>query len=86
MTEVVQEAGRSLLGWRQRAARYLFEQPARRVSAGFIHGGLALSGHLATMMLSCDWKSLGRDLPTLLVKDALSISGVSVWPQGRASL
>ena len=38
--------------------------------------GHSAGGHLAAMLLACEWKKLGRDLPTKLVKNALSISGL----------
>lgn len=33
-------------------------------------------GHLATMLLTCDWTAVAPDLPADLVKAALSISGL----------
>lgn len=45
--------------------------PMRMVVAGHSAGG-----HLAAMMLTCDWKTVGADLPTALVTRALSISGL----------
>ncbi len=38
--------------------------------------GHSAGGHLAAMLLACDWKRLGKDLPLKLVKNALSISGL----------
>lgn len=38
--------------------------------------GHSAGGHLAAMLLACDWKRLGRDLPAGLVRKALSISGL----------
>ena len=38
--------------------------------------GHSAGGHLAAMLLGCDWKKLGRDLPSGLVRKALSISGL----------
>jgi arylformamidase len=38
--------------------------------------GHSAGGHLAAMLLACDWKKLGRDLPAGLVRKALSISGL----------
>ena len=38
--------------------------------------GHSAGGHLAAMLLACDWKKLGRDLPVGLVRKALSISGL----------
>ena len=45
--------------------------PQRIVVAGHSAGG-----HLATMLLACDWRSVAPDLPADLVKAALSISGL----------
>jgi arylformamidase len=38
--------------------------------------GHSAGGHLAAMLLGCDWKQVGRDLPAGLVRKALSISGL----------
>jgi len=38
--------------------------------------GHSAGGHLATMLLACDWRSVAPDLPADLVKAALSISGL----------
>lgn len=38
--------------------------------------GHSAGGHLATMMLACDWSMVGDDLPPALVKNALSMSGL----------
>lgn len=38
--------------------------------------GHSAGGHLAAMMLACVWKAYSKDLPTDLVKNALSISGL----------
>ena len=38
--------------------------------------GHSAGGHLATMMLACDWSQVGDDLPSALVKNALSMSGL----------
>ncbi len=38
--------------------------------------GHSAGGHLAAMMLQCQWKAFAPDLPTQLVKNALSISGL----------
>ncbi len=59
------------LAWTWRHAALYGGDPKRIVVAGHSAGG-----HLAAMMLSCDWKAVGRDLPANLVTKALSISGV----------
>lgn len=38
--------------------------------------GHSAGGHLAAMLLACDWAKVGADLPATPVKNALSISGV----------
>jgi arylformamidase len=38
--------------------------------------GHSAGGHLATMMLACDWQAYAPDLPADLVKGAMSISGL----------
>lgn len=38
--------------------------------------GHSAGGHLATMLLRCDWQAVAPDLPGDLVKSALSISGL----------
>ena len=38
--------------------------------------GHSAGGHLAAMMLACDWSMVGDDLPLALVKNALSMSGL----------
>lgn len=59
------------LVWTYRHARRFGGDPSRIVVAGHSAGG-----HLATMLLSCDWPSQGADLPSGLVPAALSISGL----------
>ncbi|GAP35348.1 alpha/beta hydrolase [Piscinibacter sakaiensis] len=59
------------LVWTWRHASRYGGDPRRIVVAGHSAGG-----HLATMMLSCDWRSQGADLPAVLVPSALSVSGV----------
>ena len=39
-------------------------------------GGHSAGGHLAAMMLSCQWSRVAPDLPANLVRSALSISGL----------
>ena len=59
------------LAWTWRHAALYGGDPRRIVVAGHSAGG-----HLATMMLACDWKKVAPDLPEDLVTRALSISGV----------
>lgn len=59
------------LAWTWRHAALYGGDPKRIVVAGHSAGG-----HLATMLLSCDWKAVDPALPTRLVRGALSISGL----------
>ncbi len=38
--------------------------------------GHSAGGHLAAMMLACKWKMVAKDLPSNLVRNALSLSGL----------
>ncbi len=59
------------LAWVYRHARTYGGDPQRIVVAGHSAGG-----HLATMLLICDWQAVAADLPADLVKAVLSISGL----------
>lgn len=59
------------LVWAWRNASSFGGDPRRIVVAGHSAGG-----HLATMMLCCDWRSQGSDIPETMVSSALSISGL----------
>ena len=59
------------LAWVHRHARAHGGDPQRIVVAGHSAGG-----HLATMLLACDWKAVAPDLPADLVKSVLAISGL----------
>lgn len=57
--------------WTWRHAARFGGDPSRIVVAGHSAGG-----HLATMMLCCDWRSQGEELPATLVGAAVSVSGL----------
>lgn len=59
------------LAWTWRHAAEHGGDPQRIVVAGHSAGG-----HLAAMLLACEWPRVAPDLPADLVKSALSISGL----------
>lgn len=59
------------LAWTWRHAALYGGDPDRIVVAGHSAGG-----HLAAMLLCCDWPRVAPDLPSDLLRRALSISGV----------
>ena len=68
--EIARQMTRAL-AWTWRNAALYGGDPRRIVVAGHSAGG-----HLAAMLMCCDWKAVGRDLPCDLVTKALSVSGV----------
>lgn len=59
------------LAWTYREIAAYGGDPSRITVVGHSAGG-----HLAAMMLVCDWPRWSRDLPAEVVKNALSISGL----------
>jgi len=59
------------VAWTWRHARELGGDPSRIRVLGHSAGG-----HLASMLMACDWKQVGRDLPAHLVQQVLSISAL----------
>ncbi|MEO8281617.1 MAG: alpha/beta hydrolase [Ideonella sp.] len=70
MPTIALQMVRALVWTFRNIARYGGD-PDRIVVAGHSAGG-----HLAAMLLCCNWQSQGDDLPASLVKAALSISGL----------
>jgi arylformamidase len=68
--EIVMQMVRAL-AWTWRQIHRHGGNPKRISVAGHSAGG-----HLAAMMLACDWRAYAADLPPDLVKRALSISGL----------
>lgn len=59
------------LEWTWRHVAAYGGDPSRITVAGHSAGG-----HMAAMLLACDWKAVAPDLPAHLVRNALSISGL----------
>ena len=59
------------LAWTWRHVARFGGDPRRITLAGHSAGG-----HLASLLLNCDWRAVGDDLPADLVTRALSVSGV----------
>ena len=59
------------LAWTWRNAALYGGNPSR-----IVVGGHSAGGHLAAMMLACEWKRVAPDLAARLVHSALSISGL----------
>jgi len=59
------------LAWTWRNAPLYGGDPRRLVVIGHSAGA-----HLAAMLLCCDWKKVGRDLPAQLVSRVLALSGL----------
>ena len=60
-----------------RAIALLARDAARLGLAGpLVVAGHSAGGHLAAMLVSCQWKAVGRDLPADLVKGVLAIGGL----------
>lgn len=59
------------LAWTWRHATEFGGDPTRIVVAGHSAGG-----HLAAMMLACEWALVGEDLPPTLARSAIALSGL----------
>ena len=59
------------LAWVHRHAHHYGGDPQRLIVAGHSAGG-----HLAALLLCCEWPTVGADLPPDLLRGALSVSGV----------
>ncbi|MFT3956035.1 MAG: alpha/beta hydrolase [Piscinibacter sp.] len=59
------------LAWVYRHAHEHGGDPKR-----IVVGGHSAGGHLTAMMLACDWRQVGADLPARLLQGGLAISGV----------
>ena len=59
------------VAWVRRHAREYGGDPSRLVVAGHSAGG-----HLAALLLCCDWHAVGADLPGQVIHAALAVSGV----------
>lgn len=70
MTEIVDDVRQSIV-WLWRNAEELSFDTSRMVVSGSSAGG-----HLTAMMLATDWRTLGADLPTDMLKAGASISGL----------
>ena len=70
MSEIALQMARAV-AWTVRHIAEFGGDPARITVVGHSAGG-----HLAAMLLACDWQTVGADLPSQAVRNALSISGL----------